>query len=411
MLDARVHGRLELPPIGKDGRLELCWDAGSIKVSQDLEIYKFDLSGRPLSITRKDGIFRRGLDGQVVRILRRHQGEEKFHTCRAVEGLERQAFLASVVEKLESLRTRLGSDFRRLEPAINLNLENDSRTFSDLYGQVGILPPDCYRALLLNLTQGCSYNKCSFCHFFKEKSYSLRAPAQFKTHIEQAKRAFGRSITGRRGIFLGQANAANVPTPNLESALASIAEAFPCVLSDRLGERRHPLGFDRVSSFMDTFSQLQRTAADWQRLHAMGLKALYLGVESGSSKVLKLLCKPGHPRFIKDLVDILKVTGMEVNVIVMTGVGGKEMSDEHVGETADLLNALPLTAGDRIYLSAFLPDPNSKYASLARTRGLTQMSQLECRQQTRSIRNKLRFDQFPKGPAVTLYDIQQFVYS
>jgi len=405
-----ARGRLEIPSAGNDGRIELCWDSGSIKLSQGLEIHKFDLSGRPISVTRKDGIFRRGLDGRVVRILRHYQGEEKFHSCQTVEGQERRALLESVVWKLERLRPRLGSDFRWLEPALDINLEKDSKIFGELYGQVGILPPDCYGALLLNLTQGCSYNKCSFCSFFKEKSYSLRNPGQFKAHIEQAKRAFGPSIASRRGIFLGQANAANAPTPHLEYALASIAEEFPCKLSDRNGERRHPLGFERVSSFMDTFSQLQRTVSDWHRLHAMGLKALYLGVESGSSKILKLLNKPGHPRFIKDLVDILKVVAMEVNVIVMTGVGGKEMSEEHVVKTVELLNALPLSAGDRIYLSAFQADPNSKYARMAQECGLTEMSQLECRQQTRAIRNKLIFDPFPQGPAVTLYDIQQFIY-
>lgn len=404
------RGWLSLTPTGDQEWVELRWDSGVVKLSRGLEIYNFDHSGRPVSVTRKNDLFRRGLDGKLVRIWRYLEEGEKFHGCVPLDETESEQFLRSVSETLTTLRPRLGEEFRWLEPALKIDLKADAEVFRELYQEVGILPPDCYRTLLLNLTIGCSYNKCTFCNFFKEKTYSLRSPDQFRDHIDEVKRSFGPSISYRRGIFLGQANAANAPVASLESALTAIAEAFPCPYRDQEGNPRHPLGFERVSSFMDTFSRNQRPAEDWKKLYDLGLKSLYLGVESGSPRILKLLQKPGHPRYIKDLVTTLKEIGMEVNVIFMTGVGGKEMAKEHVDATIELLDSLPLTAGDRIYLSAFVPHPESEYYQIAQDRGLTPMSALECRWQTQEIRDRLRVPAYPQGPARTHYDINQFVY-
>lgn len=345
-----------------------------------------------------------------MRIHRYMEEGEKFHASYHLSEEEKQIFLESVHQAIHEIKPRLGQEFSLLEPIFSIDLNKDALNFKELYGEVGILPPDCYRSLLLNLTIGCSYNKCSFCNFYKDKIFRLRTPEQFKEHIAHAKSAFGPSIASRKGIFLGQANAANAPVESLEYALHLIASEFQANFLDSYGNKRHPLGFERVSAFMDTFSRVQRPASDWEKLYDRGLKALYLGVESGSPEVLKLLQKPGHPRYIKETAIILKKIGFELNVIFMTGAGGKELANSHLQQSAKLINELPLTAGDRIYISPFVPHPNSEYVSRAKERKLTPLSELECRKQTHDLRKLLRIASYPRGPATTFYDIKQFIY-
>jgi radical SAM superfamily enzyme YgiQ (UPF0313 family) len=382
----------------------------SVRLSQGLKDYRFDLSGRPLSLTIKGQLFKRGLDGTMLRIRRYEEGAERFHYTARVGGQDREELLSEVRSELLGLKPLLGENFRRLSPVLDIDLAEDAQRFSRLYGRIGILPPESYRSLLLNLTRGCSYNKCSFCDFFKAESYKVRSAAEFRDHIGAAKAAFGDSIKSRRGIFLGQANAGNVPQDALTYALSAVRDAFPCEFTDQKGQPRHPLQFEQVSCFLDTFSQSKRTLLEWCQLRDLGLSTLYLGVESGSPKVLKLLRKPGHPRLLIPLVQKLKQARIGVNVIIMTGVGGKEMASEHIEQTARLLNALGLTGSDRIQFSAFLPTPNSEYSLQDEAKELTPLTRFECRMQKKQICSHLNYEESPTGPTRSLYDVSQFIY-
>lgn len=387
--------------------LHLQWDSSQVKLSQGLKEFRFDHSGRPVALTINGNLFRRGLDGTVLCIRRYEEAGERFHSVARLEGKQRDRLLFKVRQEILDLRPVLGENFQRISPAVQIDLPQDARTFSQLYGRVGILPPESYRCLLLNLTRGCSYNKCSFCNFFKEQKYMLRTGPDFRRHIEEVKAAFGPSLEARRGIFIGQANAGNVPQEALSSALFAIREAFPCSFTDASGKPRHPLEFERVSCFLDTFSRSRRTAKQWSHLRQLGLDTLFLGAESGSPRVLKLLRKPGHPRLLISLVQKLKQAGIKVNVIIMTGVGGKEMASEHVESTAALLNSLPLSESDRIQFSAFMPNEDSEYSHRADAQKLTPLTPLECRLQKKQICSLLKGG---KGPTRSLYDVNQFVY-
>ena len=142
------------------------------------------------------------------------------------------------------------------------------------------------------------------------------------------------------------------------------------------------------------------------RRAAAGLREIYLGVESGSRTVLKLLQKPGNPQRMELLVKQLKRAGIVVNLIFLCGAGGHELSWEHVAATTGLLKRLPLGPGDRVYLSDLEVHPESRYARL----GLSPLDRWECRQQARAMRALLDYPPPPRGPAVTLYDVRQFVY-
>lgn len=358
---------------------------GRIELARDrLEIYRLDEAGRLLSWVRDGRSYRRGLDGTVLQIRRYEEGPDKFHLVRRLAPAERSLRLDQAKSRLHEA----GEETR--------DWEADADRFRELYGRVGILPPDQYASLVLQLTQGCSYNRCAFCNFYRSERFAVKEGAAFQEHLTAVLAYFGAGLTARRGTFLGEANAANLPTPALLEALATVRAAFPA---------RHPQRLDQVGAFMDTFST-RRSQAEWNELAAAGLHEIYLGVESGSRTVLKLLQKPGDPQRMEHLVEQLKGAGIVVNLIFLCGAGGHELSWEHVAATTGLLKRLPLGPGDRVYLSDLEVHPESQYARL----GLSPLDRWECRQQARAMRALLDYPPPPRGPAVTLYDVRQFVY-
>ncbi len=367
------------------------------------EMYAFDLAGRPVSWVRHGVVWRRGLDGAVLELRRtgREGWEQGVRRLLPGEAAAQAVHLREVLE--EGWRVLGGPD--PLRRALELDLERDGLRFQGIWRPIPILPPDQYRALVLQRTEGCSYNRCSFCTFYKNRPYRVLTREEFADHVEAALAFMGPSLSWRRGVFLADANAASLPD---ESLLATLTW-----LNQRLERRRpgdpefEPRNLSRVASFLDTFSTLRRTLEVWRELAGLGLDCLHLGVETGSDRVLRLLRKPGSAAHVEELVGLLKTAGIRVGVIVMSGVGGPTLAQEHIEKTAELLNRLPLGFGDRISLSEFEPDPSSPYVQ----EGFSELFDRQaCREQSREIRARLRFQGYPRGPVISHYDVRQFVY-
>jgi radical SAM superfamily enzyme YgiQ (UPF0313 family) len=135
---------------------------------------------------------------------------------------------------------------------------------------------------------------------------------------------------------------------------------------------------------------------------------VYLGVESGDDGLLAFLNKPQRGADALTLVQTLKSAGLGVGVIVMAGVGGDRFDRSHVARTLDLLNAMPLGAGDLIYLSAFVAHPGTEYERRAAVRGITALDPRAIGDQIGRLRGGLRFG--TAGPRVARYDIEEFLY-
>lgn len=383
-------------------RFRLEWNEERTRLLRDrLEIYAFDPAGRPMSWVRAGFTYRRGLDGTTVEIVRL---EDHVHQTRRLSTDESAEQLVAIREAVEEGWSVLGQPEPLRRPRETDALAESER-FRSIWRPIMILPPDQYRALVLQLSEGCSYNKCSFCTFYLGRPYRPRPLDEFRKHLEEAVEFLGPGLPWRRGIFLADANAANLPFEQVEAALRLVRERFPPIRIG--GQLHHPCDFHKVGSFLDTFSAVKRTAAEWRRLRDLGLESLYLGVETGSTRVLKLLRKPGSPDQVDRLVGALKEAGIRVGVIMMTGVGGRALADEHVSESIRFLNGLPLGPGDRIYLSEFEPDSRSHYVQ---SQVAEVLSREECRAQTRVIKAGLAFPRYPEGPLVSPYDVRQFVY-
>ncbi len=380
-------------------------------------IYTYDRSGRLFAAWAGQRLYRRALDNRVVekrtavleglRTPSRRELDpderDRFVDRAAEAALAAQRALArGEAEVLWSAagRPSVGEALRLVASAAAFDApaaRQDARRFQAVYRPVGILPPDQYLAVVVQVTEGCHWNRCTFCIFYRSVPFHIKSADELRTHLQGIAQFFGEGLSLRRGVFLGEANALVLPTSDLVERLDLVREWAP---DD--GERP-------MASFVDIFTGRKKSAADYATLRRLGLRRVYVGVETGDDDLLRLLNKPQQAKDAEDLVGTLKAAGLQVGVIVMAGVGGRRFADSHVTRTLRLLRALPLDEGDLVYLSAFVERPHSDYAAAARALGLEPLTPREVHEQIRRLREGLRWSR-PRGPKVARYDVDEFIY-
>ncbi|MBQ7569160.1 radical SAM protein [bacterium] len=270
--------------------------------------------------------------------------------------------------------------------------------FQRVWPRVAILPPDQYAAAVVQMTQGCAYNRCRFCSFYKDVPYRVQSAAEFDIHLNAVESFFEAELSERRGFFLAAANAANADCDVLSRRL----ELLERQADNHSGWSKCWSG--GVASFLDTFSQNERSLEQWRSLRDLGLKSLYLGIETGSVPLRRSWRKPGKPSEIIALAEKLKRAGMRLGVIVLSGADSDFIENAHNAATAQLLNQLPLDERDNIYISEYQPTnvwkDDAEYVEYRSA----------CRRCTEELRAGLRFAAYPQGPVVSLYDVWQFLY-
>jgi hypothetical protein len=379
-------------------------------------IYTYDRSGRLFAGWVGQRLYRRALDNRVVEkhtivvdglrtpVRRQLDPDERD---RFVDRAARAAAAAQVAlargeaELLWSAggRPSVGDALRVVASAAAFDssaARQDARRFEAVYRPVGILPPDQYLAVVVQVTEGCHWNRCTFCTFYRGVPFRVKSQDELRAHLDAIRQFFGDGLSLRRGVFAGEANALVLPTPDVVARLELI-QAWA-------GGGTRP-----VTAFLDIFTGKKKSADDYAALRRCGLRRVYVGVETGDDDLLRLLNKPQQARDALDLVRTLKAAGLQVGVIVMAGVGGRRFAETHVARTLRLLNALPLDEGDLIYLSAFAQRPESAYAATARLYGLEPLTPREVQDQIRRLREGLRFPR-PGGPKVARYDVDEFLY-
>jgi radical SAM superfamily enzyme YgiQ (UPF0313 family) len=253
-------------------------------------------------------------------------------------------------------------------------------------------------AVVLQITEGCSFNSCTFCTFYKDRPFRIKAPEEVREHGIAVREFLGAGLSLRRSIFLGDANALVVPMPQLRPILKVVHELYEV---ERLGG---------LFAFLDGFSGEKKSAADYAELRAAGLERVYIGLESGSADLLRFLKKPGDPQDALQAVRALKAGGVAVGVIVLLGAGGSAYAEAHIRETIQVLNAMHLDLEDLIYFSQLVVSPEMPYATAVLQQGIQPLSQAEAVAQGEAIQAGLRFSADKGTPHISRYDIREFIY-
>lgn len=382
------------------------------KASGEPDVFSYDYAGRLWTAQLGRVTYRRGLDGKMVAKWmnadrtrdRRWLSPEAAR--RDVEAPARAAMQAirAALRSGEAAITMGALDAQGehgFAQAIAFDAERSVRDvarYYEVYQPVGILPPDQYFSVVLQAAEGCSFNTCTFCTFYKDRPFRIKPPDAFRAHAHAVRDFLGEGLSLRRTIFLGDANALVIPMPRLLPLVNIVHEVFDVA---QLGG---------IYAFLDGFSGQKKTAADYAELRARGLKTVYIGMESGSADLLRFLKKPGAPADVIEAVRAIKAGGVSVGVIVLLGAGGHEHAAAHVRETVDALNAMGLDMDDLIYFSELVVSEGMPYAQDAYDAGLKPLSPAERLAQQDAIEGALRFS--PEGgvPHISRYDIQEFVY-
>ncbi|MCX7706733.1 MAG: radical SAM protein [Anaerolineae bacterium] len=368
----------------------------NLLVNDEAPSYSFDLAGRLIGAF-VDGVnYRRGLDN---RVLCKWRSADGIRQRRWLDEAEAERFLTETYGLADRVARAIGHP--RLSVLRGWDWERltaDAAHFARVYRPVSILPPDQYLALVIQATEGCSYNRCTFCDFYRDRPFRIKGADELRAHIAAVRDFFGPALGLRKSLFLADANALVAPTPRVRAWLSVIEET---------GIR--PTG-GGIYSFIDAFDVHRKTTAEWAELAAHGLRRVYIGMETGDEALLRWLRKPGTVQDVIESVRLLKAAGVAVSVIIMLGIGSRRFAEAHVANSAAALNAMPLGRGDIVYFSPFVDHPGSEYGRLAREEGIEALTEQDMAAQETAIRSLLRSFDPGQQPQFSRYDIREFIY-
>ncbi|MCX8023846.1 MAG: radical SAM protein [Thermanaerothrix sp.] len=382
----------------------------SFEHTGQITVYGYDRAGRLWTGLENGVSYRRGLDGKVIAKWRQ---AGNLPARRWLTPTEADEWIYRAHHQMSTLLTALENGEARLErPFLGDELEmlkmaaafdpqraaNDAAQYFQVYKPIGILPPDQYMAVVLQATEGCSFNTCTFCSFYRDRPFRIKTPEAFHHHILAVKTFLGQGLSLRRTIFLGDANALVVPMPRLLPLFKITHEHFDV---DALGG---------IYAFLDGFSGEKKDPDDFAQLAALGLKRVYIGMESGNAELLRFLKKPGEPEDVIRTVEALKRAGVAVGIIVLLGAGGHTFARQHVEDTINALNSMPLDMDDIIYFSELIESEGMPYVHHAYEAGLRPLSTEEREWQGQQIEERLMFSEERGTPHISRYDIREFVY-
>ena len=183
-------------------------------------------------------------------------------------------------------------------------------------------PPSEAYSYLVQVTIGCSHNKCTFCNMFKAKRFRVRPVEEVIEDLEAARKYYSR--VGR--IFLCDGDALCLKTDKLIVILDKIKELFPeC---------------ERVGIYGRSNDILRKTDEELRELVNHGLGIVYIGAESGSNQVLQMINKGVTREEIIESVKRCEEAGLPTSVTFISGMGGKALWKEHAVETGTMISEM-----------------------------------------------------------------------
>jgi len=182
-----------------------------------------------------------------------------------------------------------------------------------------IRPPSEATSLLLQVTVGCSHNRCTFCPSFKDKRFRIKSLEEIVEDLEYA----SRRIRQVDRLFLCDGDALIIP----QKRLLEILEAV----------RKHLPGVRRIGTYGNAKSILRKSVEELRELKEHGLGIVYLGIETGNEELLRKIRKGATYNQIVEAGRRVKEAGITLSATVLLGIGGIEKSTEHARDTARIL--------------------------------------------------------------------------
>ena len=182
-------------------------------------------------------------------------------------------------------------------------------------------PPSEANSLILQVTVGCSYNRCTFCHSFQGKEFRIKSFEEIKEDIDEIS-----VYSPIPRIFLADGDALIIPQNDLVRILSYL----------KLKIRR----LERIGIYANAVDVLKKSPDELRELKSLGLGIIYLGLESGNAEVLKRIRKNATAEQMVRAAKRVKESGILLSVTVLLGIGGVEMSLAHAEDTGSVLSEM-----------------------------------------------------------------------
>jgi radical SAM superfamily enzyme YgiQ (UPF0313 family) len=233
------------------------------------------------------------------------------------------------------------------------------------FEQGPIRPPSEAYSLLLRVTRNCPWNRCEFCHTYKQEKFSLRGVEEIKKDIDIVQEivseiknlswrvGFGGEITvplvnlilqdpqhfsdgfrsvalwlhgGGKNVFLQDGDNLILKTLPLVEIIRCLKETFPSI--------------ERITTYARAKTVSKKRAEELQNLHGAGLSRIHIGLETGYDPLLQYIQKGVTAQEHIEAGRRVKESGISLSEYVVLGLGGRGMWREHASETAKVLNQI-----------------------------------------------------------------------
>lgn len=183
-------------------------------------------------------------------------------------------------------------------------------------------PPSEAYSLIIQITMGCSHNKCTFCALYRDKPFRIRKLDEIIKDLQNA-RTYYRRV---EKIFLADGDALIVPTRDLLVILQTIKSLFPeC---------------KRVGVYGSAKDINRKTEEELIQLKEAGLGIIYCGLESGNEEILASVKKNVSVQDMIKAGQKVKNAGIPLSITIISGLGGPEKLRQHAVDTAKVLNVM-----------------------------------------------------------------------
>ncbi|MFP4255985.1 MAG: radical SAM protein [Desulfobacterales bacterium] len=185
-----------------------------------------------------------------------------------------------------------------------------------------IRPPSEANSILLQVTVGCSHNKCTFCGTYKGERFKIKPDETIMADIDFA----AKHCKNQNRLFICDGDALIVPQKRLLKYLKAIREKLPWV--------------QRVGLYANTKGISMKSPEELEELKDHGLGIVYMGLESGDDQTLKAVNKGAASEKMVKMGRKVKDAGIKLSVTVLLGLGGIERSRAHAEETGRVLSEM-----------------------------------------------------------------------
>ncbi len=226
-----------------------------------------------------------------------------------------------------------------------------------------IRPPSEATSLLLQVTNGCTWNKCRFCRIYRHTKFKAYSADSIRRDIDtmvlyaqRARRHRDSSgrwdidslnreimmskgderqcfymvanwlVNGGENVFLQDGNTTALSSGRLTDVLVYLRQAFP--------------GIKRITSYGRAENLSRISAEEFAELKAAGLDRIHSGFESGSDAVLSLINKGTTAQQEITAGRNIKAGGIELSVYFMPGIGGRDLTAENPEGMAEVINSI-----------------------------------------------------------------------